>query len=127
MAFVPLFAQPGDVIEEPKEPEFASELDFLDWLWKQPSKPDRLRFQAAVEVARYRHATLKAVAQVREQDMATIIDAARERAAKVANVIHLKTAQKVLPPSAEHDASELKPDVSRSPGANGSGGFRRRF
>ena len=104
---------------EPEEPAFASELDYLDWLLKQPSKPDRLRFQAAAEVARYRHATLKAVAQVREQDMAAIIDAARERAAKVANVIHLKTAQKVLP--AQHDVSELKP----SP--NGSSGFRRRF
>jgi len=110
-------AEPLSLDEE--EPAFANELDFLDWLWKQPSKPDRLRFQAAAEVARYRHATLKAIAQVKEQDMASIIDAARERAAKVANVIHLKTAQKVLP--AQHDASELKP----SP--NGSGGFRRRF
>jgi len=106
---------------EPEEPEFASELDYLDWLWKQPTKPDRLRFMAAAEVAKYRHATLKAVAQVREHDMATIIDKARERVANAANVIQLQ------PKAIEHSPEELRPDPSRSPSANGSGGFRRRF
>jgi hypothetical protein len=55
--------------------------------------------------------------------MASILDAARARAASVANVIQMK----VLPKSLQHDASELKPSPARSPGANGSGGFRRRF
>jgi hypothetical protein len=103
-----------------EEPAFASELDYLDWLWKQPSKPDRLRFQAAAEVAKYRHATLKATAKVTPNDFAAVLDRARERMMKVANVIALKTGQKVLP--AQHDAAELRP----SPGS-ADGAFRRRF
>jgi hypothetical protein len=106
--------------EEPEEPAFASELDFLDWLWKQPSKPDRLRFAAAAEVAKYRHAILKAVAQVKEHDMAAVLDRARERI-RNANIISL------VPKAIEHDASELKPDHARSPGAQSPNGFRRRF
>jgi len=105
---------------EPEEPAFASELDFLDWLWKQPSKPDRLRFMAAAEVAKYRHATLKAVAQVREHDMASILDAARARAMKVANNI-IQMSPKVLP--AHHDPSELRPN----PTSAANGPFKRRF
>jgi hypothetical protein len=73
-------------------------------------------------VAKYRHAILKAVAQVREHDMATILDRARERVANAANVIKLQLA----PKSIEHDAAELRPDASRSAGAQ-SPGFKRRF
>jgi hypothetical protein len=125
MGFVSLFAQPGVVIEEPKEPEFASELDFLDWLWKQPSKPDRLRFQAAAEVAKYRNATLKATTQVTPNDFAAVLDRAKERAAN-ANVIKLQVLKAIEheAPPVQHSADELKP----SPGSASNGsGFRRRF
>jgi hypothetical protein len=105
---------------EPEEPAFASELDYLDWFWKNPTKPDRLRVDAAKEVAKYRHATLKATAKVTPDDFAAVLDRAKERAAS-ANVIKLQVLKAI-----EHDAAELKPDVSRSPGANGSG-FKRRF
>ena len=108
---------------EPEEPTFASELDFLDWLWKQPSKPDRLRFAAAAEVAKYRNATLKATTQVTPDNFAAVLDRARERVAKAANVIQLQVGMKAV----EHDPSELRPDVKNSPGVNGSGGFKRRF
>jgi hypothetical protein len=104
--------------EGPEEPAFASELDYLDWLWKQPSKPDRLRFAAAAEVAKYRNATLKATAKVTPDDFAAVLDRARERAAN-ANVVKLQVLKAI-----EHEAAELKP--TRSPGANGSG-FKRRF
>jgi hypothetical protein len=46
------------------------------------------------------------------------LDRARERIAS-AQIIPLKAIQ--------HNASELKPSPARSPGANGNGGFRRRF
>jgi hypothetical protein len=120
MGFVSLFAQPGDVIEEPKEPEFASELDFLDWLWKQPSKPDRLRFQAAAEVAKYRNAILKATTQVTPNDFAAVLDRAKERAAN-ANVIKLQVLKAIEHDApAQHSAAELKPSPNSSE-------FRRRF
>jgi hypothetical protein len=109
--------------EPDPEPTFASELDFLDWLWKQPSKPDRLRFQAAAEVAKYRHATLKATAQVTPDNFAAVLERARARVAKAANVIQLQVGMRAI----EHDASELRPDVKNSPGAQSPNGFRRRF
>jgi hypothetical protein len=116
---------PVMVPPEPEEPEFANELEFLEFVWRDPTKPDRLRYMAAKACADFHYPTLKAIAQVSKNDMATAIDAARARAASVANVIHLKTGQKALPQVAQHDASELKP----SPGsaANGGSGFRRRF
>jgi hypothetical protein len=104
-------------VEEPVF-DLKDEISFLDSIWRNDEVPIRLRFQAAAEVARYRHATIRATAQVKERDMAAILDAARERVAKAYNVIPLKAIQ--------HDASELKPNPKRSPGANGSG-FRRRF
>jgi hypothetical protein len=52
--------------------------------------------------------------------MAAILDRARERV-RNANVISLVPKALV-----EHDASELKPNPSRSPGAQ-SLGFKRRF
>jgi hypothetical protein len=123
MGFVSLFAQPGDhLIAEPKEPEFASELDFLDWLWKQPSKPDRLRFQAAAEVAKYRHATLKAITKVSEDDFSSLVEAARLRSAAVSNVIAMKVVPKALPPKQQHSPEELRPSPN---GADGT--FKRRF
>jgi hypothetical protein len=63
---------------------------------------------------------MKAVVKVTPNDFASVLDRARDRI-RNANVISL------VPKAIEHDASELKPDVSRSPGANDSGGFRRRF
>jgi hypothetical protein len=51
--------------------------------------------------------------------MADVLDRARERI-RNANVISL------VPKALEHDAAELKPDVSRSAGAQ-SQGFKRRF
>jgi hypothetical protein len=41
---------------------------------------------------------------------------------KVANNIIQMT-----PKALQHSADELKPSPARSPGANGSGGFKRRF
>jgi hypothetical protein len=99
-------------------------LDYLDWLWKQPSKPDRLRFQAAAEVAKYRHATLKATAKVTPDDFASVLERARARVAKAANVIQLQVGARAI---VEHDPSELRPDVKNSPGAQSPNGFRRRF
>jgi hypothetical protein len=58
--------------------------------------------------------------------MATAIEAARARAATVANVIQMKVLPKALPP-AQHPASELKPNPARSPEANGSSGYKRRI
>ena len=112
---------------ECEEPEFANELEYLEYVWRDPTKPDRLRYMAAKACADFHFPTMKAIAQVSKNDMATAIDAARARAATVANVIHLKTVPKALPQVAQHDASELKPSPARSPGANGSSGFRRRF
>ena len=123
---MPLITSPWAARPEPPEPEepaFASELDYLDWLWKQPSKPDRLRFQAAAEVAKYRHATLKATAKVTPDDFASVLERARARVAKAANVIQLQVGMRAI----EHDASELRPDVKNSPGAQSPNGFRRRF
>jgi hypothetical protein len=103
---------------EPEEPEFASELDYLDWFWKNPTKPDRLRVDAAKEVAKYRHATLKATAKVTPNDFAAVLDRAKERASG-ARVISL--VPKAI--EAQHDASELKP----SPGSADGSAFKRRF
>jgi len=75
--------------EEPPEPKFSSELEYLDWLWQQRDKPDRLRFMAAAEVARYRHATMRAIAHVPSTTTAKSIEAARMRAAPYAKVVKL--------------------------------------
>jgi len=53
-----------------------------------------------------------------------MVDRARERAARLVNVIKLEIAPKALQPSAQHDPAELKPSASSA--ANGSG-FKRRF
>ena len=88
---------------EPEEPAFANELEYLEYVWRDPTKPDRLRYMAAKACADFHYPTLKAVAQVKERDMAAILDRARERVAK-ANVISLVL--KALP--AQHDAAELR-------------------
>jgi hypothetical protein len=80
---------------------------------------------AAKACADFHFPTLRAIAQVTKNDFATAMEAARLRAASVANVISLKTGQKVLP-QRQHDPDELKPDPSRSAGAQ-SPGFKRRF
>src|SRR6516162_10093374 len=82
--------------EEPQEPKFNSEIEYMDWLWQQPSKPDRLRFMAAAEVAKYRNATMRAVAHIPNKDsLAASLDRARERS-NLARVIKLEL--KALPP-----------------------------
>jgi hypothetical protein len=83
---------------------------------------------AAKACADFHFPTLKAIAQIKDKDFSSMVEAARLRAAAVANVIHMKVVPKAIQHEApaQHDASELKPDVSRSPGANGSG-FKRRF
>jgi hypothetical protein len=105
---------------EPEEPAFANELEYLEYVWRDPTQSPRLRFMAAKACADFHYPTLKAVAQIKDRDFASVLDAARLRAAKVANVIELKTGQKALPQVVQHDASELKP------GANSSA-FKRRF
>ena len=116
--------------EEPPEPKFSSELEYLDWLWQQRDKPDRPRFMAAAEVARYRHATMRAIAHVPSTTTAKSIEAARMRAAPYAKVVKLEVvpaAQKALPP-AQHDPSELKPSPSSATnGGQTSGAFRRSY
>jgi hypothetical protein len=104
--------------EPEPEPEFSDPLDYLEWFYRQPDKPDRLRLQAAMELSKFRYPTLKAIAQVSKDDFATAIEAARLRS----NVIKLQ----IVPKAIEHDAAELKPDPSRSPAAQ-SPGFKRRF
>jgi hypothetical protein len=101
------------------EPRFANELEYLEYVWRDPTKPDRLRYMAAKACADFHFPTLKAIAQIKDRDFASVLDAARLRAAKVANNI-IQMSPKSLP----HDASELKP----SPGSASNGsGFRRRF
>jgi hypothetical protein len=114
---------PMMVPPEHDEPEFANELEYLEYVWRDPAQPTRLRFMAAKACADFHYPTLKAVAQVSRNDMASVIDAARARAASVANVIQMKVSPKAI----QHDASELKPNPSRSPGAQSPNGFRRRF
>ena|SRR6516162_3929497 len=71
---------------EEKEPEFSNELDYLEWVWRNPDKPDRLRYMAAKACANFHYPTMKAVAHVTNKDsMAAILDRARERAASVSD------------------------------------------
>src|SRR6516164_9724201 len=72
------------------EPEFENELDYLEYVWRDPSKPDRLRYMAAKACADFHFPTLRAIAQVSRNDVASAIEAARARAALVANVIQMK-------------------------------------
>jgi hypothetical protein len=83
--------------------------------------PLRLRFAAAAEVAKYRHATMRAVAHVPGRTTAKMIDAARERAAKVVQLQIVPA----LPPveQQQHPPSELKP----LPSSAANGGFKRRI
>jgi hypothetical protein len=108
--------------EEPPEPAFENELEYLEYVWRDPTKPDRLRYMAAKACADFHFPQYKAIAKVTSKDFASVLDAARLRAASVANVIQLKTGQKALP-SVQHDASELKP----APGSADGTGFRCRF
>jgi hypothetical protein len=80
---VPLTENPW-IVEpaEPEEPAFANELEFLEYVWRDPAQPTRLRFMAAKACADFHYPTLKAVAQIKDRDFASIIDAARLRAAE---------------------------------------------
>jgi hypothetical protein len=94
---------------EPEEPAFANELDFLEYVWRDPTKPDRLRYMAAKACADFHFPSLKAIAQVTSKDFASAVEAAQLRAASVANVIQMKVLPKVL----QHSADELKPNHSK--------------
>jgi hypothetical protein len=97
-------------------------LEFLCAVWQDPDLPMHTRLRAAAEACKYSAPQLKAVAHVKpDADFAAALDRAKERIAR-ANVISLVPKALV-----EHDAAELKPDVSRSPGAQSPNGFRRRF
>ena len=99
--------------EEPPEPQFEDELAFLTWVWRNPTKSDRLRVAAAQTICKFKYPELKAIAHIpgKESDAAKI-DRARERAA---NVIKFLISPKAIE---QHPPSELKP-------TNGS--FKRRF
>jgi hypothetical protein len=103
------------------EPEFdlTSPLNFRFSVYKSTDVPLHTRLRAAAEACKHLTPQLKAVALVAERNMADVLDRARERI-RNANVISL------VPKALEHDAAELKPDVSRSAGAQ-SQGFKRRF
>jgi hypothetical protein len=97
-------------------------LEFLCAVWQDPDLPMHTRLRAAAEACKYSAPQLKAVAHVKPNaDFAAALDRARDR---IANAKVISLVPKAL--TAQHAASELKPDVSRSPGANGSG-FKRRF
>jgi hypothetical protein len=120
------WATPKPREPEPEEPAFENELAYLEFVWRDPTKPDRLRYMAAKACADFHFPTLRAIAQVSRNDVASAIEAARARAALVANVIQMKIVPKALPPG-QHSPDELKPNPARSAEANGSGGFRRRI
>jgi hypothetical protein len=97
-------------VEEP-EPEFKSEIEYFDWLWKNQSLPHRLRFAAAAEVAKYRNPRMAVTSHVSRKDMASVLEKARDRA-NGARVLQL------VPKAIEqHPAQELGPQPT----------FRRRF
>jgi hypothetical protein len=57
-----------------------------------------------------------------------MVDRARERAARLVNVIKLEIAPKALQPSAQHDPAELKPSASSAAnGGQSASGFKRRI
>jgi hypothetical protein len=76
---------------------------------------------AAKTCADFHFPTLKATAQIKDRDMAAILDKARERAAPVLKVVRLEP-QKALPP-VQHDPAELKPGAASA----ANGGFKRRI
>jgi hypothetical protein len=61
------------------EPAFANELDYLEYVWRDPTKPDRLRYMAAKACADFHFPTLKAVAQIKDKDFSSMVEAARLR------------------------------------------------
>ena len=98
-------------------------LEFLCAVWQDPDLPMHTRLRAAAEACKYSQPQLKAVAHVKPSaDFAAALDRARDR---IANAKVISLVPKALP--AQHDASELKPDHARSPGAQSPNGFRRRF
>jgi hypothetical protein len=99
-------------------------LEFLSSVWQDPDLPMHTRLRAAAEACKYSAPQLKAIAQVTSNDMAAVLDRARARAASVSAKV-ISIVPKALP--AQHDPDELKPDPSRSPGAQSPNGFRRRF
>jgi hypothetical protein len=126
--FVSIWAQPSETEAEKAERQRLAKLaslEFLRELFRDPAQPMRLRYMAASDVAAYENVKFKAVAQVTPHDFASALEAARLRSKPVLKVI--SALPKALPPG-QHDADELKPNHSRSPEANGSGGgFKRRI
>jgi hypothetical protein len=77
----------NDEHEEP-EPQHADPLAFLEWVYRSPSFPTGTRIRAAAELAKYRHAQLRATAIVNaNSSMVEALERARLRAKKVAKVI----------------------------------------
>jgi hypothetical protein len=105
------------------EPHFENELAYLEYVWRDPNKPDRLRYMAAKACADFHFPTLKATAQIKERDMVSVLEKARARSASVAKVIKLD----VVPKALQHSPDELKPDPSHSAGAQSESGFKRRI
>jgi hypothetical protein len=62
-----------------REPEFANEIDYLEYVCRNSTKPDRLRYMVAKACADFHYPTLKAVAQVSSKG--SVLDPARARAA----------------------------------------------
>jgi hypothetical protein len=70
------------------EPTHNDPLAFLEFVYRSPSFPTGTRIRAAAELAKYRHAQLRATAIVNaNSSMAEALDRARLRAKKVAKVI----------------------------------------
>jgi hypothetical protein len=105
-------------------------LAYLEYVWRDPTKPDRLRFMAAKACADFHFPTLRAIGHVTNKDsFAALLDRARERSDRIAKVIRLEVEKpKALPP-AQHDPSELKPGAASTAngGQSSSGAFRRRI
>jgi hypothetical protein len=109
--------------DEGPQLDYRDPLSFLLSAMRCPDLPMHTRLRAAAEACKYSAPQLKAVAHVKpDADFAAALDRARDR---IANAKVISIVPKALP--AQHDASELKPDHARSPGAQSPNGFRRRF
>jgi|SRR6516225_8802658 hypothetical protein len=101
------------------EPHFENELAYLEYVWRDSTKPDRLRYMAAKACADFHFPSLRAVGHVTDKNsVAAMVDRARSRVARYTNVVQLQLAP------AAHDPAELKPNASSS---ENNAGFRRRF
>jgi hypothetical protein len=105
-----------DEYNKMREPEFdySSPLNFLLSVFKNEDVPLHTRLRAASEAC-ISTPQLKAVAHVTANSNAAAIDKARERVARLVNVIQLHAQPKAI----EHSPAELKPPPT--------GSFKRRI